>query len=127
MAIPFEQIRAKLTPDQRAKADALAARLIAREHLRRETRESLRMSQASLASTLGVEQSAVSELERGADLYVSKLRKHLKAMGADLEIIVRFPDKPPVRIVQFEGPEVRLGKRRRKPKSEAVSREKSPG
>ena len=47
-------------------------------------------------------QAAASKIERRADMYVSTLRSFIQAIGGDLEIIARFPDRPPVRINQFE-------------------------
>ena len=55
-----------------------------------------------MARTLGVKQAAVSKLERRTDMYVSTLRGLIEAMGGTLEIVARFPGRPPVRISQFE-------------------------
>ncbi len=50
---------------------------------------------------LHINQSAVSKLERRTDMYLSTLRSYIEAMGGELEIIARFPDRA-VRITQFE-------------------------
>ncbi len=34
-------------------------------------------------------------------MYLSTLRKLIKAMGGTLTIVAEFPDRPPVRINQF--------------------------
>jgi hypothetical protein len=49
----------------------------------------------------GVKQSAISKLERRADMYVSTLRHFIEAMGGQLEIRAVFPDGD-VRITQFQ-------------------------
>ena len=59
------------------------------------------LSQARLAEELGIEQAAVSRLERRADMYLSTLRDLIAAMGGTLRIIAQFPDRPPVCIDQF--------------------------
>jgi transcriptional regulator with XRE-family HTH domain len=118
MAIPFDEILARYTPERRAEVEALAAELIAEELNLREVRESVARSQAQVAEALGVEQAAVSRLERRADMYVSTLRKLVRAMGGELEVIARFPGRIPVRIVQFGGTEVLPGQRGRKKKSQ---------
>jgi predicted transcriptional regulator len=41
---------------------------------------------------LKVEQPAIARLERGADMYVSNLRRYIEALGGTLEITARFPD-----------------------------------
>lgn len=58
-------------------------------HLLRESRE---MTQVHLAKILGVNQAAVSKLERRADMYVSTLQSFVKAMGGELKITARFPE-----------------------------------
>jgi transcriptional regulator with XRE-family HTH domain len=67
-------------------------------HLLREARE---MTQVHLAKILGVNQAAVSKLERRADMYVSTLQSFVKAMGGELKITARFPEGT-VEINQFE-------------------------
>ncbi len=114
MAIPFDEILARMTPEQRVRIEARSSELIDQERTLREIRESLEMSQGWVAQSLGVEQAAVSKLERRADMYVSNLRKYLRAVGADLEIIARFPGRPPVRVTQFDGPVVQPARRGRK-------------
>jgi transcriptional regulator with XRE-family HTH domain len=65
-----------------------------------ELRESRTMTQAHLAKILGVNQAAVSKLERRTDMYVSTLQDFVKAMGGELKI-ARFPEGT-VEISQFE-------------------------
>jgi hypothetical protein len=45
--------------------------------------------------------TSISKLERRADMYISTLRSHIRAMGGELEIVARFPDGE-VRISNFE-------------------------
>jgi DNA-binding XRE family transcriptional regulator len=123
MAIPFDEVLCRLTPERRTEVAALAAELIAEELNLREVRESVARSQAQVAETLGVEQAAVSRLERRTDMYVSTLRKLIRAMGGELEVIARFPGRKPARIVQFGGTEVLPGRRGRKKKSGQASLE----
>ncbi|HEX8454725.1 MAG TPA: XRE family transcriptional regulator [Longimicrobium sp.] len=66
-----------------------------------ELRQARRLSQEALAQVLGTNQAGVSKMERRTDMYVSSLRRYLRAMGGDLEITARFPEGS-VRINQFE-------------------------
>jgi transcriptional regulator with XRE-family HTH domain len=66
-----------------------------------ELREARAMTQVHLAKVLGVNQAAVSKLERRADMYVSTLHDFIKAMGGELKITARFPEGT-VEINQFE-------------------------
>jgi hypothetical protein len=53
-----------------------------------------------LAATLGIRQPSLSKLEKQSDIQVSTLRKIVKALGGELEIVARFP-KQAVRLKQF--------------------------
>jgi len=66
-----------------------------------ELRQARKLSQEQIASSLHVKQAAISKLERRTDMYISTLRKFVKAMGGDLEITARFPDGS-VKITHFE-------------------------
>lgn len=59
----------------------------------RTLRESLYMSQEELAAQLSVGQSAISKLERRADMRLSTLRHFVAALGGVLELHARFPDR----------------------------------
>jgi transcriptional regulator with XRE-family HTH domain len=50
------------------------------------------LTQEHLAKLLGVKQSAISKMERRADMYVSTLESMIKAMGGSLEITAVFPE-----------------------------------
>lgn len=64
-------------------------------------RQARKLSQEQMAVNLHTRQSNVSRIEKRTDIYISTLRGVIKAMGGDLEIVVRFPDGN-VRINQFE-------------------------
>ena len=100
MARKFKELEAKMSPDAIVASDTIHARLKETMALE-ELRGALRMTQQELAQTLNVDQSAVSKLERRADMYVSTLRRCIAAMGGQLEIRAIFPEGS-VRISQFE-------------------------
>ena len=74
------------------------AELIAEEMSLRELRKARRLTQAHLASELGISQDGISRLEQRSDLLLSTLRKTVEAMGGSLSLIARFPDRPPVEL-----------------------------
>jgi hypothetical protein len=45
-----------------------------------------------MAQILGVNQSAISTIEKRTDMYLSTLRSYVEAMGGSLEIQVIFPE-----------------------------------
>jgi very-short-patch-repair endonuclease len=100
MARKFEELRSRMTPEQRRRSQEKAERLRAEMPLA-ELREARRLTQETLAGMLGNRQAAVSKIERRTDMYVSTLRRYVEALGGELDIIARFPEGD-VRIKQFE-------------------------
>lgn len=99
MAKPFRTLREKMSPEAQRRAAEKAEAMI-RDMPLDELRAARDLTQAQLAKLLGVEQAAVSKMERRADMYISTLQTAIKAMGGDLEIRAVFPDGT-VRIDQF--------------------------
>ena len=89
-----------MAPESRARSEATAERLI-QEMALGELRAARALTQEHLSTLLGVQQSAISKLERRADMYVSTLRHVIEAMGGRLEIRAVFPEGD-VRITQFQ-------------------------
>ena len=50
------------------------------------------MTQQHLANLLGINQAAVSKMERRADMYISTLQSMIRAMGGRLKIEAVFPE-----------------------------------
>lgn len=56
-------------------------------------RRLLGLSQTALASRLGLSQPHVAQLESQADMHLGTLRRHIAALGGELELVVRFPEQ----------------------------------
>ena len=54
------------------------------------------MTQVQLAQVLDVRQATVSQMEKRSDLLISALRSYVEAMDGKLNLVVAFPDRPPV-------------------------------
>jgi predicted XRE-type DNA-binding protein len=102
MAIKARDFIAKLPEHEQRAIMAESRKLLLEELTLSAIREARRHSQIEIASKLGVQQPAVSKIERQTDLYLSTLRKYIAAVGGELEIVARFPDREPVRITQFK-------------------------
>ena len=94
----IDEILAGLEPARRRVIEERASRLMAEELSLRELRKARELTQAQLATTLGITQDGVSRLEKRSDLLVSTLRKTIKAMGGDLKLVASFPDQAPVEL-----------------------------
>jgi ribosome-binding protein aMBF1 (putative translation factor) len=91
MAKKFAELRAKMSPESRARADEKAQVLLSEVPLN-ELRQARGLSQKVLAEVLHVQQPSIAKLERRTDMYISTLRSHIEAMGGELEVVARFPD-----------------------------------
>lgn len=99
MAKKFAGLRAQMSPESRARADAKALAMLAEMPLN-ELRQARGLSQKMLAEVLHVQQPSIAKLEKRTDMYISTLRSHIEAMGGELEVVARFPDGA-VRISNF--------------------------
>jgi len=91
MAKNFKLLQAKMSPEARARSKAKANGMI-EEMALDELRVARDLTQEHLARILRVNQSAISKIERRADMYVSTLQDMVKAMGGILEIRAVFPE-----------------------------------
>ncbi|NJR17795.1 MAG: helix-turn-helix transcriptional regulator [Calothrix sp. CSU_2_0] len=96
----FSELRAKMTPEQKAESD-IQAKIILLHLTLAELRESLARTQSDVANDMGVGQSALSKIEHQDDIQVSTLSRYIKSLGGNLKIIASFPDEEIV-ISQFD-------------------------
>ena len=101
MARKFAELREKMSPQAKAESKRLFNEALAEMPLH-ELRNARGLTQEILAETLHVQQPAIAKMERRADMYISTLRSHIRAMGGELEITARFPDGA-VKIANFSG------------------------
>ena len=101
MAKKFSELRAKMSPGSRARAEAKAQAMLEEMPLY-ELRQARGLSQKMLAEVLHVQQPSIAKMEKRTDMYISTLRSHIGAMGGELEIVARFPDGA-VKISNFTG------------------------
>ena len=64
----------------------------------RELRQITGKGQAEIASALNIKQPSVSKIENQADMYLSTLRSYVEAVGGELELVVKLPKRPALRI-----------------------------
>ena len=87
----FAELRARMSPEAKARADAEALRLGEEMDLA-EVRRAMKLSQEEIGQVLQIKQGSVAKIEKRADMYVSTLCRFIEAMGGELEIVARFPD-----------------------------------
>ncbi|MGH9604608.1 MAG: XRE family transcriptional regulator [Terracidiphilus sp.] len=87
----WSDLRAKMSPEAQAESKRLAGKMLAEMPLE-QLRAARQLTQTNLAQVLGVNQSAVSKLEKRTDMYLSTLRSYIEAMGGTLDIQAVFPE-----------------------------------
>jgi hypothetical protein len=63
-----------------------------------ELRQIVGKAQADIAIALNIKQPSVSKIERQADMYLSTLRSYVEAIGGELELVVKLPNRPAMRL-----------------------------
>ena len=98
----WHELKARMTPEARARVDARVARTLASLPLP-EMRKAIGLTQAELAANLETGQGTVSKLERAADMYLSTLRKYVEALGGELHLVAWFPEGRRIEIERLDG------------------------
>jgi predicted transcriptional regulator len=102
MPVPLKDVMDALPPKRRAALDRRFKELVNEVESLRELRRLSRKSQAKIAKKLKISQPAVSKIERQTDMYLSTLRSYVEAMGGELDVIVRLPNRAPVKVKSLE-------------------------
>ena len=91
MTRKFSDLTKKMSAKDRSEIKARSAKLLAELPLE-QLRSARSLTQTNMAHLLGVNQSAVSKIEKRTDMYLSTLRSYVEAMGGSLEIQAVFPN-----------------------------------
>jgi DNA-binding XRE family transcriptional regulator len=88
----------QLPAARRKKIEARGAALIAEEMSLRDLRKAMNRTQVEMAKALKVGQDTVSRYEQRSDMLLSTLQGYVQAMGGELDLVVTFPDREPVKL-----------------------------
>jgi DNA-binding XRE family transcriptional regulator len=102
MVRTLQEVMDALPDDERAEIDRRFVELVNEVESLKELRSLSEMSQAKIAKTLKISQPAVSKIEKQTDMYLSTLRGYVEAMGGELDVIVRLPNRAPVKVMSLE-------------------------
>jgi transcriptional regulator with XRE-family HTH domain len=102
MGIPLQSKIASLSKDRQAKIKLMADELIAEEMTLRALRQARKLTQEEVAKRLNIGQDAVSRMEGRNDIHLSTLNQAIQAMGGELELVVKFPDRPPIKLAGYQ-------------------------
>ena len=96
----FSKLRAKISPARRTRNENAARRVMA-QLLLAELRRRSGMTQRELAAALGIKQPTLAQMEKQEDIQVSTLQRIVRALGGELDLVVRLPQGD-FRIQQFD-------------------------
>lgn len=102
MPVPLKDVLDALPPKRRTELDRRFKQLVNEVESLKELRRLSAKSQAKIAKTLKISQPAVSKIERQTDMYLSTLRGYVEAIGGELDVIVRLPNRAPVKVRSLE-------------------------
>lgn len=102
MARTLKQVLDELPPKRRKEHERRFKELVNEVESLRELRRLSAQSQAKIARTLKISQPAVSKIEKQTDLYLSTLRNYVEAIGGELDVVVRLPNRKPVKVKSLE-------------------------
>lgn len=92
MTKKLDDVMNALPKDRQVRIEARAMELATLKDLRHAAQQ----TQAQMAATLGVRQDTISRLEKRSDMLLSTMRQYVESMGGKLELVAKFPDRPPV-------------------------------
>ena len=90
---PYSDLKKNWSDDRRARNQARKAEIAVQYATLEELRIALGLSQEELARRLDVQQPAVSKLSARNDMRISTLRELIEAMGGELQVRAKFPDR----------------------------------
>jgi len=96
----LSDVMAALPEERRLKIEQRAADKVQEIRALREIREAAGTTQEELARRLGINQTAVSKMERRKGMNMTNLMRVVKALGGSVEIAVKLAGREPVMIVQ---------------------------
>jgi DNA-binding Xre family transcriptional regulator len=88
----FSELEKQLPEEVKENANKKAQEMLLQLSLA-EIRTERHITQKELAERLKVNQAAISKLEKRSGISLSKLQQIINAMGGELEINIKFPDK----------------------------------
>ncbi len=98
MGRTLDEVIASLPADERAAIETRYQELKQEVEGLRELRELAGKAQIDVAAALNIKQPSVSKIEKQADMYLSTLRSYVEAVGGKLELTVKLPARPTLKL-----------------------------
>jgi transcriptional regulator with XRE-family HTH domain len=96
MPVSLSDMMADLPAARRNAVERRTKDLVAEHRSLGQIRKALKLTQADVAKALDRSQAHVAQVERKGDAMVSTIARVVKAMGGELDLVVRLPHHEPV-------------------------------
>lgn len=93
MARPLSELTQNFSEERKARIEKGGNLLLMEYDLVSQLRKDRELTQQEVAELLEIRQAAVSKLERQDDVLIQTLARYVRALGGELEIRARFPDR----------------------------------
>ena len=100
--VPFSDLTKHFTEEDRRIVEKTKEVLFMEYELVAQLRKDCDLTQKELAEILEIRQAAISKIENQEDVLVKTLERYIRALGGELEIRAKFPNKI-VTLSQFTG------------------------
>jgi len=101
MGLTLNQIISELPLERQRRIEKRYEELKQEVESLRELRKLAGKAQADVASAIKIKQPSVSKIEKQTDMYLSTLRSYVEAVGGELELVVKLPQRPVLRLHQL--------------------------
>lgn len=99
-AKPISELYKRMTSEDLRIIEKGKELLLTEVELISKLRKEQELTQEELAEIMEIRQSAISQIENQDDVLVKTLERYVRALGGELEVQARFPDRV-VRLGQF--------------------------
>jgi transcriptional regulator with XRE-family HTH domain len=97
MAISADDVFAEtMSPELLEASDLRAKELFQEFETLQQLRKARSLTQEHIGQKLGKKQVSIAQLEKRSDFLLSTLKGYVKALGGELDLVVRFKDHAPV-------------------------------
>lgn len=98
--VPFSELTKDFTEEDRQIVEKTKQVLFMEYDLVAQLRKDQDLTQKEVAELMEIRQAAISKIENQEDILIKTLERYIRALGGELEIVAKFPDRE-VTLSQF--------------------------
>lgn len=91
--VPFSELTKDFNEEDRQIVEKTKQVLFTEYDLVAQLRKDQKLTQKEVAEVMTIRQAAISKIERQEDILIKTLGRYIRALGGELEIKAKFPDR----------------------------------